>query len=107
VDPTEQEIERWTLVETRAGRYHVTGFGEIGPLTKEQAELEDAYEAYLEEIKAQDAAGGRTICPQCGRRTVTHTTVTTLGYRGHPGEERSDFARCMSPEKDCDWADLA
>lgn len=70
----------------------------IGPLTLEQTEQVEAYERFQEEealeYEAREAAGGRTICPLCGKRTVKHRSVYTLGYEGHPGAEQSDFANC-------------
>lgn len=70
----------------------------VGPLTKEQQEGVDAYEAYhaeeAQEHEAREASGGRTICPVCGHRSVTHRSVITLGHVGHPGAEYSDLASC-------------
>jgi predicted nucleic-acid-binding Zn-ribbon protein len=54
------------------------------------------------EYEAEQAAGGRTVCPNCGNRSVTHRSVITLGYEGHPGAEYSDFAKCER----CDYAEL-
>lgn len=74
------------------------GFPPIGPLTREQQENEDSYLRYHEEMEAeyqaQQAAGGRTICPSCGQRAVKHSSVVTLGYAGHPGAEYSDYGHC-------------
>jgi hypothetical protein len=69
---------------------------------------EKAYdEAMIEaeaEYHAREAAGGRTICPECGQRSVVHHDTITLGYAGHPGAEHSDYAKC---ERDgCDYAAL-
>lgn len=70
----------------------------IGPLTRSQQVSVEAYEQYQEEAaseyEAQERAGGRTICPDCGERSVKHRAVYTLGYAGHPGAEQSDFAKC-------------
>lgn len=78
----------------------------MGPLTRDQQESMEAYERYCEEMnaeyEAQDAAGGRTICPSCGQRSVTHRSVITLGHEGHPGSEYSDLAECES----CDYKEL-
>lgn len=78
----------------------------IGPLTLEQHDEEESYDRYCEEqeaeYRAQQAAGGRTICPQCGERSVTHRGVVTLGYRGHPGAEESTLSQCGN----CDYTDL-
>jgi hypothetical protein len=60
------------------------------------------YEAMAADFEAEQAAGGRTICPQCGNRSVTHRTVVTLGYEGHPGAEYSDLASCER----CDYREL-
>lgn len=74
----------------------------IGPLTLDQQESVEAYERYCEEMaaeyEAQEAAGGRTICPECGNRSVKHRSVVTLGYAGHPGAEWSDLAECERDE---------
>lgn len=82
------------------------GHPAIGPLTSAQQDEVDAYEAYQEEsaleYEAQQAAGGRTICPQCGNRSVKHRAVCTLGYPGHPGAEFSDFASCER----CDYMEV-
>jgi hypothetical protein len=82
------------------------GLHTYGPLTREEAEKEAKYEAFMQEeadeYDAREAAGGRTVCPACGNRTVTHTSVCTLGYPGHPGAEFSDFERCEA----CDWSRL-
>ena len=79
----------------------------FGPLTKIEQATVDAYEAHMveaeKEYEAQQAAGGRTICPQCGQRSVTHSSVVTLGYAGHPGAEWSEYKQCES----CDYKDLA
>lgn len=78
-----------------------------GPLTKEEQAAVDSYEQYqiesAAEYEAAEAAGGRTICPECGERSVVHSSVITLGYEGHPGAERSAYEQC---EK-CDYRDLA
>lgn len=78
-----------------------------GPLTRDEHDAEVAYERYCDEASAEydamRAAGGRTICPQCGRRTVKHGTAVTLGYEGHPGAEHSSTEECES----CDYKDLA
>lgn len=63
---------------------------------------------YHEEMEvehlAQLAAGGRTICPNCGERSVRGRDVYTLGYAGHPGAEISVYECC---ERDnCDYASL-
>lgn len=80
----------------------------VGPLTLAQVEEEEAYTRYYEEMEreqeAQDAAGGRTICPECGHRSVTHRGVVTLGYRGHPGAEESTLYKCE--REGCDYAEL-
>jgi len=70
------------------------------------AEAEAAYEQHCieseREYEAQLAAGGRTICPQCNERSVTHRSVVTLGYAGHPGAEFSDLAECER----CDYKEI-
>jgi len=70
----------------------------IGPLTLDEHESVEAYERHqleaAEEDEAEQRAGGRTICPACGERSVTHRAVYTLGYEGHPGAELSDLASC-------------
>ena len=81
-------------------------FPPVGPLTREQTAEEEAYTRYQEEsereYKAEQAAGGRTICPECGHRSVTHRTVVTYGYAGHPGADYSDLAKCER----CDYMDV-
>ena len=37
-------------------------------------------------------------CAHCGEYALTERTVTTLGYRGHPGEERSTLYECINCE---------
>jgi hypothetical protein len=78
-------------------RLHM-GLPPVGPLTAEQTESVAAYERYCEEseveYEAQQAAGGRTICEACGERAVTHRTVCTYGYAGHPGADYSDLGTC-------------
>jgi hypothetical protein len=54
------------------------------------------------EYDAARAAGGRTICPACGQRSVVHSTVCTYGIPGHAGSEFSDYGRC----ENCDHAEL-
>jgi hypothetical protein len=101
-EPTDLELALWE-------RDANLGWGFAGPLTREQAEAEAAYERYCiereEEHEAQERAGGRTICPACGNRSVRHSSVCTLGYPGHPGAEFSGYARCETPG--CGYADLA
>lgn len=74
------------------------GLVPVGPLTADQQESMDAYDRYNEEQfaehEAQEAAGGRTICEECGLRLVVHRTVCTYGYPGHPGADYSDYGRC-------------
>jgi hypothetical protein len=87
---------------------HMLGVVEIGPLTMIEQEKVSAYEQHMieqeKEHEAQDAAGGRTICPACGNRSVTHRGVYTLGWEGHPGAEMSDFAKCETPT--CGYAEV-
>lgn len=82
------------------------GHPPVGPLTLQQAGELDAYDAYHAEMEAEyeaeQAAGGRTVCPQCGERKVRHRSVVTLGYEGHPGAEYSDLAEC----ENCNWKEL-
>lgn len=89
-EPTDLELAIYDRLQMR--------FPAIGPLTREQQEEEAAYERYCEEsaaeYEAQEAAGGRTICPACGERAVTHRSVITLGYAGHPGTEYSNLSDC-------------
>jgi ribosomal protein L32 len=78
----------------------------IGPLTLEQEKGVEAYDRYHEEqeeeYRLQEAAGGRTVCPGCGHRSVRHRLVYTLGYAGHPGAEQSDYEACERDE--CSYA---
>jgi hypothetical protein len=101
-DAEYEEYERQESMQFRRSM----GFPPIGPLTLEQSVTARKYEQYMleqiEEHEAQDRAGGRTICPQCGERSVKHSTVLTLGYEGHPGAEYSGYAEC---EK-CDYKEL-
>lgn len=97
-EPTDLDL---AIIDRRA-----LGLVGFGPLTKEEAESEAAYERYMAEemaeFEAQQAAGGRTVCPKCGERSVTHRSVCTLGYPGHPGAEFSDLAECEV----CDYKEL-
>ena len=97
-EPTDLEYAMWDR------QSH--GLVAVGPLTQEDQERQDAYDSWCEEQgredEALDAAGGRTICPQCGNRSVTHRSVVTLGYAGHPGAEYSDLAECES----CDYKEV-
>jgi len=90
----DDELELYLAIMDRLN-LSVCGFG---PLTREEQEIVDAYERYNEECEAeyeaQQAAGGRTICPNCGERSVKHRSVITLGYAGHPGAEYSNLAEC-------------
>ena len=101
-EPTELELALYDRMAT-------LGWGYVGPLTQEQAAALASYEAYQAEseaeYEAQQRAGGRTVCPQCGNRSVKHSTVCTLGYPGHPGAEMSGYAQCLTDG--CDYADLA
>lgn len=101
-EPTALDIALWE-------RHAVLGWPFVGPLTREQAEAEARYEAYMAESEAEHEAqlraDGRTICPRCGRRSVKHSTVCTLGRPGHPGAEMSGFAKCETPG--CGYEDLA
>lgn len=75
-------------------------------MTVTDQERQDAYDAHClaqeQDYAEEQAAGGRTICPQCGKRSVTHRSVVTLGYAGHPGAEYSDLAKCES----CDYREV-
>lgn len=99
----EAEFDLYVAIENRR-QLLVCPFG---PLTKVEQATVDAYEAHMieaeEEHRAQEAAGGRTICPQCGQRSVVHGTAVTLGYAGHPGAEYSGTEQCER----CDYKDLA
>ncbi len=78
-------------------RYSI-GIRYFGPLTREDAEIVDAFDRHMEELEvehdAQMAAGGRMICDHCGERAVKHESVCTLGYAGHPGAEFSVMTKC-------------
>jgi hypothetical protein len=56
------------------------------------------YRRWEEEIEREEEArmraGGRTVCPVCGKRAVVHQTVCTYGYTGHPGADYSDYGKC-------------
>ena len=97
-EPTDLEYAMWDR------QSH--GLVAIGPLMREDQERQDAYDAYClaqeQDYAEEQAAGGRTICPQCGKRSVTHRSVVTLGYAGHPGAEYSDLAKCES----CDYKEV-
>jgi len=72
-------------------------------------EQERSYLAYQEEIDAihecEQINGVSGPCQECGEYSLRESTVTTLGYRGHPGEERSALYTCINPE--CGHTDLA
>lgn len=62
---------------------------------------EDEYRAYERamiemqaESEAEERAGGRAICPNCGERKFKSHEAVTLGYAGHPGAEISVYRRC-------------
>jgi C4-type Zn-finger protein len=57
------------------------------------------------EEKARVEAGGRTICPGCGERSVVSGVAKTIGVpgRGHPGDEYSATYSC----ENCDYRDMA
>lgn len=78
----------------------------FGPLTLDEHESVRAYEQHHEEseaeYEAQHRARGRTICPQCGERSVTHRSVLTYGHASHPESEYSDLASCER----CDYRAL-
>jgi UDP-N-acetylmuramyl tripeptide synthase len=99
-EPTVLELLLWN-------RKNLTGFGEIGPLTRDQTDAEQSFEAYMEECsrehEAQLAAGGRMICPKCGERAMRDRTVCTYGYPGHPGADYSALYECDN----CDYKDMA
>lgn len=70
---------------------------------------EDAYVAYCEEAEdlyeAEQVNGLTGPCEACGEWSVLVSYVTTLGYAGHPGEERSGLYTCVNPE--CQHVELA
>lgn len=86
-------------------RKYITGLGVVGPLTMKQAIKEAEYERWeseqLAEYEAQEAAGGRTVCPDCGERSVLSRSVLTYGT-GAPGSEYSGLYECER----CDYRDL-
>lgn len=77
------------------------GLPPVGPLTRAQHKSELAYEAWCEECAAENEArskaGGRTICPECGNRSVKHQTVCTYGRPGVEGSDFSDYGKCETP----------
>lgn len=97
IDQTDRELELELML---CERHYTTGFGAIGPLTREQVEAEAAYERHMLEMEAEEeariAAGGREICRKCGVRAVVSSDVCTLGYPGHPGAEFSVYRKCES-----------
>jgi hypothetical protein len=89
-EPSEMD---WMIMERQQH-----GLPGIGPLTKDQQESMDSYERWQEEqaaeYEAQEAAGGRTICPECSQRKMVWKTVCTYGYWGHPGADYSAYGCC-------------
>lgn len=83
------------------------GLPAVGPLTQADQEGVDRYEQYMdkleEEYQAARAAGGRTVCPQCGKRSVKHSTVCTYGRPGVEGSDYSDYGKC----ENCGHKELA
>lgn len=76
------------------------------PMRLFKAELPERryHEASFKEHQEAMAAGGRTICPQCGQRSVKDDTVCTYGYSGHPGADYSAFYECEN--ENCDYKSL-
>lgn len=99
------EEARWELEYLMANRI-LLGVVACGPLTADENEAVESYENYCQESEAEylasEAAGGRTVCPKCGERSVTHKTVCTYGYEGHPGADYSDLAKCER----CDYMEV-
>lgn len=98
-EPTELEM---AMHERRS-----IGLVPFGPLTYQEVERERDYERWqvesTREYEAQKAAGGRSICPRCGERSVTNKAVATLGG-GLPGSEYSTLYSC---ERDnCDYREI-
>lgn len=99
---TEQELELELAIAARC----MLNLVPFGPLTADEADAEERYLRYCEEretdYQEELAAGGRTVCPQCGHRSVTHRSVVTYGYEGHPGADYSDLASCER----CDYKEI-
>lgn len=85
-------------------RGFVTGFRAIGPLTKEQFESEQAFEAYEAareaEHEAYEEAGYRSVCDSCGERAVKARDVLTYGHRRHPEAEYTVMRKCEACGKE-------
>ena len=97
-EPTELEMGMW---ERRS-----QGLVSIGPLTQADQDGVDKYEAYCveqdAEYAAREAAGGRRICPKCGNRSVTSSSVLTYGVASNPNSEYSEYYQCER----CDYKEL-
>ena len=82
------------------------GVCQFGPLTRDEHEAVKAYERHMHdseaEYEAQQAAGGRIVCPNCGERSVKHRSVLTYGHAAHPEAEYSVLAECER----CDYREL-
>jgi hypothetical protein len=83
---------------------HESQFRGQGYTRADERSYERHCEEALAEFEAQQAAGGRTVCPSCSHRSVVHHDVITLGYAGHPGAEHSDYGKCEREE--CGHAEL-
>lgn len=93
-----QELEERRLeLELSMLERRSMGLPPIGPLTQSEAAHEEAYTAYCRESEREEEArvraGGRTICPACGQRSLKSRTVATLGG-GLPNSEYSELYTC-------------
>lgn len=95
-----------TDLELRMHERLCIGLVTFGPLTATEQDKKDSYYQYCAEAEAEEqariAAGGRTICPTCGERSVKSSAVIMLGYAGHPGAEYSTMYECER----CDYREI-
>jgi DNA-directed RNA polymerase subunit M/transcription elongation factor TFIIS len=99
----DQSMEMWLFLQEQ---HNITGYGGYRPLTERQHEDMLAYDVWLLSQDVEHAlwlaAGCRSVCPKCERRSVTTTTVITYGHARSAHSECSTFYRCES----CDWQAL-
>jgi hypothetical protein len=89
IDMCDRELERELAL---AENFQMHGIRGEGPLTRDQQDAEDRYNAYMEEQEREHELemqnGGKTRCKNCDKFGMKHTAVST-------GYDMSDFAKCV------------
>lgn len=99
----ETEEQYWDRLKAESEEAAARHYGiSVEELRRQETEHNEEMDA-LHECEVINGVTGP--CSECGEYSVHEQIVTTLGYRGHPGEERSGLYTCINP--DCQHTELA